>query len=61
MSEHKDYTRGILALLEQLGPDNEQLHHIYSIGFLASYIASKCEQDPYVYKEFVRLVNSRKD
>jgi len=57
-TSHKQYVDYIISSVEARCPHKtEDEIRSYVIGFLASYIASKITQDPYVYKEFKRVVN----
>lgn len=50
----------VLDLVAELNPYNRQgfnqvkEFHIYQSGFLASYLASMCEEDPWIMKRLER-------
>lgn len=56
--QHQDLVNYIIAQVEsRCARTSAEEQRVYAIGFLASYIASKIEQDPFVLKEFKRLIN----
>ena len=58
MSNHKQLVDYIISAVEARNPyKTKEEIRTYVIGFLAYYIASKIEQDPFVLKEFKRVVN----
>lgn len=54
----KPYTQNILDQIAEINPYNRQgenrksEYYIYNMGFLASYLGSLMEQDPFIYKQF---------
>ncbi len=34
------------------GANSKSEYYIYQMGYLASYLASLCEEDPFVYRKF---------
>jgi hypothetical protein len=54
---HKDYTQAIINQVAELNPHYNQdgrIGYVYAAGYLASYLASLMQEDPYVYKRFVK-------
>jgi hypothetical protein len=58
MSEHDDYVKLIQQAVELVCPyQEEHLRRLYHAGFLASYLASQFQKDPYLVREFLRHVD----
>ena len=56
--EHQQLVDWIIKTVEsRCARTTQEEQRVYAIGFLASYIASKIEQDPYVLKELTRVLN----
>lgn len=52
----KNYAFHLVNLVSKLNPD-----HAYVAGFLAGYLSSLMEQDPIVYKQFVRHLSKQSE
>jgi hypothetical protein len=57
LSTHKEYTDWVIASVQQFKPDN----YVYATGFLASYLTSLFEQDPWAYKRFRQHLENLKE
>ena len=56
IDQHR-YTQAIINAIAEINPHyntDGRIGYVYAAGFLASYLASLMERDPYVYKEFIR-------
>lgn len=57
-ANHQRLIDNILELTGRTNPYNrsglniKSEFYIYQMGYLASYLASLCEEDPYIYKRF---------
>ena len=56
--EHDDYVKFIQQSIDSVCPykNNESLHRLYHAGFLASYLASMLQKDPFYVREFKRHI-----
>ena len=60
------YTQAVLDQIAEINPYNKQgensksEYYIYNMGFLASYLGSLMEQDPFIYKQFIRHCEQKK-
>lgn len=57
MPTHQQYTQAVINEVAELNPHyaNEgRIGYVYAAGYLASYLASLMQEDPYVYKRFVK-------
>ena len=58
MSQHNEHVKLIQRAVETVCPyQDESLRRLYHVGFLASYLASQFEKDPYLVREFLRHVD----
>jgi hypothetical protein len=57
---HKERVDWILDIMGQVNPYKRQEanrkgeYYIYNMGYLASFLASKMEEDPFIAREFYR-------
>ena len=61
MTSHTDYSRYIIASVDQLNPYNDidkNSHNAYTIGMLAGYLANILAEDPIRYKQFKKHIDS---
>ena len=42
------------------GTNRKSEFYIYNMGFLASYLSSLCEEDPFVYKRLVKHIKQQR-
>jgi hypothetical protein len=63
-STHKDYTDYIIGSVQAINPHSNQegrVGYVYAAGFLASYLASLMQEDPWAYKRFQQHIEGLKD
>ena len=54
-NQQKRYANQILADLSRVNPYTKRdgmIAYLYAAGFLAGYLASLAEEDPFIYKRF---------
>lgn len=59
--EHRSLANQILRDLSQVNPytrNDGMIAYIYAAGFLAGYLASLAEEDPFIYRRFQKHVES---
>jgi hypothetical protein len=57
MSKHDEYVKYIQQMVESVCPyQNESQRRLYHAGFLASYLASQLEKDPFLLREFKKNI-----
>ena len=61
MNTHDNYVKLIQQAIESVCPyRDESLRRLYHAGFLASYLASQFEKDPFLVREFLRHIDEVK-
>jgi hypothetical protein len=61
--DHNDLAYAILATIREINPyksDEQELGYLYAAGFLASYLASLAEEDPYILKRYQQHIKKLK-
>jgi hypothetical protein len=61
--EHRELANYIIGLIGQINPHTQQegrIGYVYALGFLASYLASLAEEDPWILKRYVKHVKALK-
>lgn len=65
-AEHRRRTNHILETVGQVNPYNrsgqnlKNEFYIYNMGFLAAYLASLSEEDPFILRRFVKHVEEQR-
>lgn len=65
-AEHRRRTDHILATVGQVNPYNrsgqnlKSEFYIYNMAFLASYLSSLAEEDPYILRRFLKHVEQQR-
>jgi predicted metal-dependent hydrolase len=60
--DHKDLAYAILNAIREINPynsNNQELGYLFAAGFLASYLASLAEEDPYIYKRYMQHIKTK--
>jgi deoxyxylulose-5-phosphate synthase len=60
--QHQAYTNWIINQVGTINPyttNDNRMGYIYAAGFLASYLASLMQEDPYTYKRFKAHIESK--
>lgn len=61
-NHHKALANQILTDLSRVNPytkRDDQQAYMYAVGFMAGYLASLSEEDPWVYKRFKRHIEQQ--
>ncbi len=62
-NNHKAIANQILTDLSRVNPytkRDDQQAYMYAVGFMAGYLASLSEEDPWVYKRFRQHIESQR-
>ena len=64
---HKERVDWILDVTAQINPYKRQLqnakseYYIYNMGYIASFLASKMQEDPFIAREFYKHAKESND
>ncbi len=61
--QHENYCNQILRDIAKVNPytrEDGRIAYVYATGFLAGYLASLAEEDPYIYKRFKQHVEAQR-
>ena len=62
MTDHEKYVNYIQQSVQLACPyEDDNLRRLYHAGFLASYLASMFERDPWYFREFQRHIRDTKN
>lgn len=60
--KHEDLVDYIILAIRRTTPyTNKEQGYIYAVGFLASYLASLSQEDPFILRRFIRHCEEQAD